>query len=75
MNAARLLFRLVLITVGLIGIGGAFTSLSFWAEARSRPRDRSEYKPSASDRWFMFAFCVAFLAYGVWIAIGAALRR
>ena len=75
MNPARLLFGLVLIVVGLIGMGGALTARFFRAGALTRPRDRSQYKPSASDRWFMFVFCLAFVAYGVWIAIGGASRR
>jgi hypothetical protein len=75
MNAAALLFGLVVIVVGLIGMGGAFSAPFFQGGPLSRPRDGSQYKPSSRDRWFMFVFCLGFVAYGVWTAIGAALHK
>lgn len=69
MNAARILFALILVVVGVIGVGNSLTASFFLHGPPLSWGKRTLYKPQPRDRWFALCVSLMFVIYGGWLLI------
>jgi len=70
MKMTRLLFALLAIVVGLMGVGSSLTARYFSLRPPLRWGKESGYKPERRDRLIACGISLAFFIFGTWLLLG-----